>query len=160
MTVLEPVVIERKPFMVIGLEYAGPMENFEGISALWGSYTRRAKEISPKVGKKVGYGVFYNTPEQVEIGETCYMACAKVKAKTEIPEGMEKMHVPGGTFAMLTHKGILTDLPKAFQTLFKWIEDSSLIVATSPGYERYDKRFSASSPECEIDIFIPVIARQ
>jgi AraC family transcriptional regulator len=108
------------------------------------------------LGKKTGYGVFYNTPEQAEMGETCYMACAPVTAKTKVPEGMEKLRVPGGTFAMITHKGILTDLPLAFQKLFKWIGDSSYEVLSTPGYELYDERFDASSPECEIDIFIPV----
>jgi len=156
MTVLEPVIVEREPFKVIGLEYSGPMENFEGISALWGSYIKRAKEIDPKVGKRLGFGVFYSTPEQAEMGETCYMACAQVTDKTTTPEGMEKMHVPGGTFAMLTHKGIMTDLPRAFQTLFSWIADLPYETLSAPGYEMYDERFSASSPECEIDIFIPV----
>jgi predicted transcriptional regulator YdeE len=156
MATLKPTIVERDPFIVIGLEYIGPMDNFEGIAALWGGYTKRAKEITPKIGTKIGYGIFYNTPEQAEMGETCYMACAPVTAKTKIPKGMEKLHVPGGTFVMLTHKGILTDLPKAFEKLFKWIDKSPYKTLSTPGYEFYDERFSPSSPECEIDIFIPV----
>lgn len=156
MATRKPTVVERKPFTVIGLEYVGPMENFEGIARLWGTYTKRAREISPKIGRRVGYGVFYNTPEQAEIGETCYMACAPVTAKTKVPEGMEKLKVPGGKFATITHKGILTDLPLAFEKLFKWIADSPYEALRTPGYELYDERFSASSPDCEIDIFIPV----
>ena len=156
MAALEPVVVDREAFTVIGVEYQGPMDNFEGISGVWGSHSKRAGEIEPKASETNGFGVFYSTPEQAELGETCYMACAPVTAKTRVPEGMEKLQVPGGKFAMLTHKGILTDLPKAFETLFRWIADSPYEVAGSPGYELYDERFSPSSPECEIDIYIPV----
>lgn len=151
-----PTIVERPDFTVIGLEYVGPMDNFKGISGLWGKYTRRAVEIPSKQGTNMAFGVFYNTPDQVEIGETSYMACAAVPPDTKVPEGMEKMTVPGGTFATLTHKGVLTDLPKAFEALFKWIADSPYTTTGAPGYELYDERFDASSPECEIDIFIPV----
>lgn len=156
MATRKPTVVERDPFTVIGLEYSGPMDDFASISGLWGSYTKRAKEISPKVGRKTGYGVFYMTPAQAELGETSYMACAEVTAQTPVPDGMERLEVPGGTFATYTHKGILTDLPKAFETLFKWIAQSPYQALNTPGYELYDERFSPTSPECEIDIFIPV----
>lgn len=156
MTTLEPTIVEREPFIVIGLEYTGPMDNFEDISALWGSYSKRAAEIDPKASEVTGYGVFYNTPAQAELGETCYMACAAVTGETRVPAGMEKLTVPGGQFAMLTHKGILTDLPRAFEKLFRWIADSPYKSINAPGYELYDERFDPSSPVCEIDIFIPV----
>lgn len=60
---------------------------------------------------------------------------------------------------MLMHKGILTDLPQAFETLFRWIAESPYETLGTPGYELYDERFSPVSPDCEIDIFIPVKAQ-
>ena len=153
-----PTIVERSNFTVIGLEYVGPMDNFKGISGLWGKYTGRAAEIPSKQGTNKAFGVFYNTPDQVEIGETSYIACAEVPPDTKAPKDMEKITVPGGTFVTLTHRGVLTDLPKAFQSVFKWIADSPCETTGAPGYELYDERFDASSPQCEIDIFIPVNA--
>lgn len=156
MATRNPVIVDRDAFTVIGVEYQGPMDNFEGISGVWGSYTKRAGEIFPKLSETIGFGVFYSTPEQAELGETCYMACAPVTTKTKVPKGMEKLQVPGGKFAMLTHKGILTDLPNAFEKLFRWIDESDYEPLSTPGYELYDERFSPTSVDCEIDIYIPV----
>jgi AraC family transcriptional regulator len=156
MATRNPVIVDRDAFTVIGVEYQGPMDNFEGISGVWRSYTKRAGEIFPKVSEITGYGVFYSTPEQAELGETFYMACAAVTAKTPVPQGMEKLQVPGGKFVMLTHKGILKNLPETFEILFRWIAQSPYETLGAPGYELYDERFDPVSPNCEIDIFIPV----
>ena len=152
----QPQVIEREPFSVIGLVYQGPMGNHEGLADLWHGWERRSGEIQPKAAENLAFGVFYSSPAQVQQGEFTYLAGSPVTIAAEVPEGMERIAVPGGSFASLTHKGPMEDLAATYQALFQWIDDSGRAVDDRPGYELYDGRFNPVSPDNEIDLFISV----
>ena len=151
-----PGIAQRDAFTVIGLPYEGPMDNHEGLSAVWHDYEKRAEEIAPRASENTGFGVFTSSPEQAAKGEMTYLACAPVTEETPVPEGMVRLEVPGGQFAMLTHVGFLTGLRDSYSRLFQWIGEQGLAPDGRPGYELYDQRFNPSSPDNEIDLYIPV----
>ena len=90
--------------------------------------------------------------------ELLYVPGTAVRGVASIAEGMVSHTVPASTFAVITHRGPIADLPETIRCGMEvWLPGS--------GYrwnllevERYDHRFSIESPEeSEMEIWIGVV---
>ncbi|HET9844077.1 MAG TPA: GyrI-like domain-containing protein [Gammaproteobacteria bacterium] len=153
---IEPHIVSREPFTVVGLEYKGPMKNMVDIPKLWHLFNDRIQEIENKMAEDRLYGVFYQTPSQRATSEMTYMACVPVSHDQEIPEGMISKEVQGGKFAALTHKGPISDIVQSIDFLHSWILGSEFEFDQRESYELYDNRFQYESADSEFDIFLAI----
>ena len=77
----------------------------------------------------------------------------------ELPEGLETKIIPGGRYAVFTHKGTVDTLIKTYDYIMgSWILFTKEILDDREDFEVYDERFlGIDNPESRIDIYIPVI---
>jgi AraC family transcriptional regulator len=72
---------------------------------------------------------------------------------------MSGLTVPGGTFAVFTHRGTMPSFGKTIAAIWReWIPASGLKPTHAPDFERYDGRFQHDSPASEMDVYVPVVA--
>jgi AraC family transcriptional regulator len=149
---MEPKIVLKDGFAVIGLKYHGKNENGE-VPQLWGGLGPRSGEIANVVKGNVAYGISANL--DAETGEFDYVAGYEVSSTESVPEGMACFEVPGGKYAVFT-----TTLPKIGETFqyayHTWLPQSDYQPAAGPDFELYGEYFDPRDPESEFEVYIPV----
>jgi AraC family transcriptional regulator len=149
---MEPKIVSRPAFTVIGMKYRGKNENKE-IPQMWDRFIPRTGEIKHKVNPHVAYGVMGNYDESS--GEFDYVAGFEVESSADIPEGMVSWQVPAQTYAVFTCT--LPTLIEAFQRVYQtWLPQSGYRRADGPEFELYDEKFNPEDGRLEMYIYIPV----
>lgn len=76
----------------------------------------------------------------------------------DLPEGMEKKTIPGGRYAVFTHKGPVDTLIKTYDYIWgSWALFTKETLDDREDFEIYDHRFlDAFHPDSQIDICIPI----
>ena len=82
---MEPKIIERGAFTVVGLKYRGKNENNE-IPQLWQALGPRTGEIEHLADDTAAYGI--NVNMDMATGEWDYIAGFEVSSPEDVPEGM------------------------------------------------------------------------
>ena len=149
---MDPRIVDRPGFTVVGLKYRGKNENNE-IPQLWQVLGPRAGEIENMVSDHVAYGISANVDQST--GEFDYIAGFEVSTVKELPEGMVSFKVPGSKYAVFS-----TTLPKIGETFdnayHAWLPQSSYQPTGGPEFEFYDERFDPQDPDSLFDLYIPV----
>jgi AraC family transcriptional regulator len=149
---MEPVIVERAAFTVVGLKYRGKNENNE-IPQLWAAFHPRIGEIKNMVTDRVAYGISANVDEST--GEFDYIAGFEVSNAKDIAAGMVSFEVPGGRYAVFA-----TTLPKIGETFdnayHTWLPEAGYQPTADPEFELYDEHFTIEDPNSEFDLYIPV----
>ena len=149
---MEPKIVHKDGFTVVGPKYHGKNENNE-VPQLWGTFGTRRDEIKNVVNGYVAYGI--NANMDAETGEFDYVAGYEVSSAENVPEGMACFEVPGGEYAVFT-----TTLPKlgeTFQYAYQtWLPQSGYQHADGPDFELYDEYFNPQDPESQLGIYIAI----
>jgi AraC family transcriptional regulator len=149
---MEPKIINRPAFTVVGAKYHGKNENDE-IPQMWGEFGPRMGEIKHVVDPHVAYGVMDNYDE--ESGTFDYLAGLEVESAVDLPEGMVGWEVPEQTYAVFT--STLPTLHETFQHIYEtWLPQSGHQRAGGPEFELYDENFDPQDESSEMYIYIPV----
>ena len=149
---MEPKIVSRPAFTVVGMKYRGKNENNE-VPQLWGKFWPRNNEIQHKVNPQMTYGVLGNKDDNT--GEFDYVAGFEVDSMADIPEGMVSWEVPEQTYAVFTCT--LPTLMETFQYIFKtWLLRSAYEFADGPEFELYDENFDPEDENSEVYVYIPV----
>ena len=151
---IEPEIVQKEAFTIVGMEasFIGALSpdanNFELVPALWHRFINRLDEVESRTDEAC-YGLIITRPERERShpDELLYVAGAAVRGVASIAEGMVSHTVPASTFAVITHRGPIADLPETILcAMEEWLPGS--------GYrwnllevERYDHRFSIESPQ-------------
>jgi AraC family transcriptional regulator len=93
---VEPRIVRRSGFVVVGMKYRGKSEKNE-IPQLWEKFMPRVGEIKQRANR-YGLGVMDNYDEKT--GEFDYLAGVEVEEASDIPQGMESWQVPEQTYAV------------------------------------------------------------
>jgi len=148
---MEPKIVEKKDFKVVGIPYYGNNENGE-IPKLWGVYNERAGEIKDIVSHEVCLGVC--DPGMSEDGKFHYTICKEVKSFQDIPQGMITKEVPGGKYLVFTYNGPIEKIGEFYKKIYgTWLPNLQYEVEVRPDFEYYDKRFCENG---EMDIYVPI----
>jgi AraC family transcriptional regulator len=143
-----PVMREHRAFRVVGLGTDVRGHDISAVPGLWQSFAQRYLEIGPP---GVTYGVSYDIGDA---GDFHYMAGME---GPNVPADMTTCDVPGGRYAVFTHRGTVGDLPKTIYSIWnKALPDAGLEPALAPEFERYDERFDAVTGRGEVEIWIPM----
>ncbi len=156
---MEPEIVEKPALRIAGLgtdflSILSPnANNFEVIPALWGRYLARAGEIQ-RHGRD-DYGIV--TCEEGSDGKCHYVAGAELTAGASAPVGMVTVDIPAGRYAVFTHRGPLDRLEHTMRYIHgSWLPRSGFRYREAPEVERYGAKFNPSSPDSELEIWIPL----
>lgn len=151
-----PVSAPRKQelpaFRVVGLGTDCSFTQTGAIPALWQSFMAREGEV---VGAVPGaaYGVCCMGDEA---GNFRYIAGV---AATGSAPGMEHIDLPAQLYAVFTHSGHISDLPKTVYTIWnKALPELGLEAAKAADFERYDQRFDGRAGRGEVEIWVPIVS--
>ena len=149
---MEPKIVRRPAFTVVGVKYRGKNENNE-IKQMWQVFGPRMGEIKHKVDVYTALGVCANKDN--ETGEFDYIAGFEVETAAEIPPDMVSIDIPAATYAAFA-----TTLPAIGQTFdnahHKWIPQAGYRPTGGAELEVYGKEFEPQDPASTFDIYIPV----
>lgn len=82
--------------------------------------------------------LYHDDPASVPVDELRAHAGTAVDPEAVLPEGCERIEIPGGRAAVLTFRGPYSGLPEAWAYLYGiWLPGSGETVADRPPYERY-----------------------
>ena len=149
---MEPKIVKRSAFTVVGVKYRGRNENNE-IKQMWQDFGPRMLEIQHKVDAYTALGVCANIDH--ETGEFDYVAGFEVEDAAVIPAGMVSIEIPEATYAVFA-----TTLPAIGQTFDnahqEWIPQSRYRPTGGTELEVYDEEFDPQDPTSTFEICIPV----
>ncbi|MEO0912357.1 MAG: AraC family transcriptional regulator [Pseudomonadota bacterium] len=151
--VAAPEMREREAFRVVGLSAQCTFEDISAIPALWQGFNARESEVAGVVG--AAYGVCCDGDGA---GRFRYVAGAEAPGDAGMPDGMDDVAIPAGRYAVFTHTGHISDLPRTVYTIWnKALPDAGLEPRPAPDFEVYDKRFDVETGRGAVEIWIPVV---
>ena len=146
---MEPSIITKPAFTVVGLPYFGKNENQE-IHELWNQFNRRMEQIgSIKNETGEAYIGLCITPDNDPMeGAFEYVAGLPVTAAEDLPEGFVVREVPAHTYAVFPHRGDLASLGNTYEYIYEtWLPQSGYQLAEKLDFEYYDEDFKDFAPD-------------
>jgi len=148
---MEPKIMTKAEFTVVGMRYHGKNENNE-IAQVWQEFIPRMGEIKHRSEHGYSYGVCRDLTED---GQFEYMAGVAVDKVADVPEGMADWTVPAQKYAVFTCT--LPTLAAAYEHAFRtWLPQSDYQRAEGPDFELYDESFDAEKEDSELFIYVPI----
>jgi AraC family transcriptional regulator len=146
---VEPKIVSKPAFTVVGLLYRGKNEHGE-ISQMWEKLLPRADEIRDQVTPHLSYGVLDHFDRQT--GEFDYVAGFGVERGAQLPEGMVRWDVPAQTYAVFPCT--LPMIMAGFDNARRWFTQSGTQRADGPEFEFYDEHFMGG--DSALYIYMPI----
>lgn len=155
---MEPKIITKPAFTVVGLPYFGKNENQE-IHELWNEFNRRMAQtggIKNETGE-AAIGLCITPDVETTAGVFEYVAGLPVSKVEDVPEGFVVRQVPEYTYAVFAHKGDLASLHKTYEYIYEtWLPQSGYQLAAKIDFEYYNEDFKDFAPESVFYIYIPI----
>lgn len=143
----------RPSFFVVGLEISGPYSKIPEIGAMWPTFSQRIPEIHNAVNAHIAYGITHDRAT-----DFTYYAAIEVSDAPEVPEGLVKVEVPAGKYAVFTHKGTVRTLHQTIGAARQTLTEAGHELDTSSyWFELYDERFDPTSDTSELDLFFRIV---
>ncbi len=153
---MEPQIVEKGAFSVVGLKLRCGMEQPNDFPRLWGQIFERMGEVRGIVENGVSYGVMDNY--NAATGSWDYVAGFSVEADGATPEGMVKTDIPAATYAVFACT--LPTIQATYDMIYQqWLPQSGYEHAPVPELERYGTTFNPDDPDSTYDIYIPVVGK-
>ncbi|MDQ0875927.1 putative transcriptional regulator YdeE [Paenibacillus sp. V4I3] len=141
--------VVKRGFSAVGARQAKYSEYPTVIPLSFDSLISRVKEIQYRTGIKLA---LYEPSNYAPDNLGTYYTTAQVTEIAFIPQGMVSQTTPVCTYAVFTHKGEIWKISDAYGSLNSWIDEN--------GYKHtkglMDERFNPTSPESELEIYLPI----
>lgn len=133
-------------------------------SKLWRNFSPRIKEIKNLTGSNrysvelYPYTTFFeNFDPEMEYEK---WAAAAVSEFDTIPDGMEKLIVPKGLYAVFHYKGKPSEAQETFRFIFGlWLPHSEYKMDERPYFALMGEKYKGESPDSEEEFWIPIIKK-
>jgi AraC family transcriptional regulator len=134
------------------------LENKTG--ELWRGFMPRLREINNSAGEEL-YSVEVYRPHYFDAFDPGKVfdkwAAIEVVDFDTVPEGMETIILPGGTYAVFKHRGPASEGSKTFGYIFgSWLPNSDFSLDERPHFAVMGDKYKHESPDSEEEIWIPV----
>lgn len=155
---MEPRVVEKPAFKVVGLSGEFSQQTNDQIPALWTAFWNRHKEVRSALG-----GHCFGMCIGVDDDRFTYLAAVEVTDLDDVPEGMCGCDIAAQTYAVFSvplagKDPIGKELGRANRFIWKtWLPESGYRFAKAPDFEYYDERFDPKTLRGEIDLYIPIV---
>lgn len=84
-------------------------------------------------------------------------AAVKVHEFISVPEGMEKLVIPGGIYAVFLYKGKASEAEKFYRYIFEtWMPNSEYVLDNRPHFAVMGDNYKNEDPGSEEELWIPV----
>ncbi|WP_353192372.1 AraC family transcriptional regulator [Pandoraea pnomenusa] len=151
-----PIAVESFPATTLAvLRHSG---DYQGIGPVFVRAFMLAAAHGLAQPDAIGYGVYFDDPEQVPTDRLRSMAGVSVPADAKVSDDLERFEIPAGRCAVLTYTGPYNEMSQPYQWLFsEWLPNSGLEPADFPMFEQYlnDPR-STPPAQLQTRICLPV----
>jgi AraC family transcriptional regulator len=154
---MEPRIVRRSAFQVIGMAGRFTPATNSRIPELWARFVSRIPDVPQRRGAHTLGLCLDAAPDAAdEVGFT-YVAGVEVERLERVPDGMMALTVPANTYAVFTHSGHIARLPDTVRQVWgHWLPASSYRHVPAPDFEWYDERWDPRSGEGDVDIYVPI----
>ncbi|CAB3682620.1 DNA gyrase inhibitor [Achromobacter deleyi] len=88
--------------------------------------------------ESIGFGVYFDDPEQVPVGQLRSLAGMSVAPDADLGDELERFEIPAGRCAILTYTGPYNEMDKPYNWMFsEWLPASGAVPADFPMFEQY-----------------------
>ncbi|WP_373980868.1 AraC family transcriptional regulator [Achromobacter sp. JD417] len=131
-----PVVIENFPGTTLAvLPHRG---SYQDIGPVFSRAFMLAIGRGIATPDTIGYGIYFDDPEQVPESQLRSLAGMPVAPDADIGQELERFEIPAGRCAILTYTGPYNEMRKPYDWLFaEWLPSSSMAPADFPMFEQY-----------------------
>jgi predicted transcriptional regulator YdeE len=161
----QPTFLHKDAFKIVGVERY--TENgIPSIQEAWSEFTKRSEEIKRISTPRVCYGFedysrdfVMNSPG---FPKYYYLAAWEVDKIADVPEGMKSKEVPAADYAMFTHRGSISALPKVFAYIYgEWMPASGYAMdpKVQADFERYTEKMT-DMENAVVEIWVPVVKKE
>jgi predicted transcriptional regulator YdeE/DNA-binding transcriptional MerR regulator len=153
---MEPKIVTKPAFYVVGMQYIGKNEDQE-IAKMWGNFLPRINEPA-RIKPQLSYGLCDSSIAGPEEADFEYVAGVEVAGPdVAVPEGMVLRSVPERKYAIFTHHGTLDTLGETYQNIYNtWLPQLGYKVADEFDMEVYDEDFIPDSPDSKLYIYMAI----
>ncbi|MCX7746423.1 MAG: AraC family transcriptional regulator [Clostridia bacterium] len=159
---LTPQIVQKEPIRIVGIcGQTSIQENRTDL--LWLKFTERMNEIRGIEGR--GYYSICRYSPEVEVRDiledftyTAFLGL-EVENFEHVPSGMETHVIPGGSYAVFSHKGNTSVAMETYRYIFgEWYPNTPYRLNGNFDFEYYRERYiyGVDMEELELDIHIPV----
>lgn len=157
----KPVIRDLESKKLIGICIATSLAD-DKTSLLWNRFMKLKGSIENITGENLYsvqiYGEKFMSGEFDTQSEFSKWAATEVSNYSEIPKGLEKLEIPGGKYAVFTHKGTAREFAETSNFIFnQWLPDSEYKLDDRPHFEVLGEDYKGpENPESQEDIWIPI----
>lgn len=170
---MEPRIVTRPGFRVVGLAGRYDLETNIQIPSLWARFAPTIGSIDRRVGLET-FGVCCSDEvlgrdqearlvtaaspaPTADSASFIYAAGVAVEESAPIPDGMVGLTIPDNRYAVFTHVGHLSGLRETTRRIWgEWLPASPYTTIEAPDLELYDERMNPETGDGEVDIYVPV----
>lgn len=154
MTNLKPIIIEISGKKLVGMHDAILQSEKHKIGQLWQRFMPKKQNIVNNVDSTHIAAQDYDLPNDLDKPFKIW-AAVEVSNFETIPEGMSKLNIPAGLYAVFTLKGM--DIGGLYQDIMTtWLPNSGYGIDSRPHFQVMDERYKNGSPDSEEDIYLPI----
>jgi AraC family transcriptional regulator len=157
---MTPRIETFKETKLIGKRLSMSFEKDKTIE-LWKSFSPRRKEINNAVNSELYSVIIYPDTHFLEklnsAREYEKWAAIEVSDFDSVPEGMEKLIIPKGQYAVFHYKGKPSEAQETFRFIYGiWLPNSDYKMDDRPYFAIMGEKYKGDAPESEEDFWIPI----
>lgn len=157
---MTPRIEEKEPATLVGYcqrNSSGPATTV----ALWREFMPKRNEIGSRTSLDlISMRVYHMNAMEALSPNTPFdeWAAVEVRHVSTVPEGMETIELPSGTYAVFIHKGPASTFPDTARHIFgTWLPSSDYRLDARPHLAVMGPDYRADNPEAEEEIWVPVV---
>lgn len=159
---VHPAIVELAPIRVVGIRGETTLRDNQ-LPLLWQRFNGMAADIPNKAPQARGFGICEACQDNtlyIMNSDVLFTEVVAVEVQTfeGVPEGFVTKEIPGGKYAVFTHRGPLGALTQTFDYIWgTWFLATKEELDCREDFELYDERFLGyEHPESEVDLYIPI----
>ena len=151
---IEPRIEKLGALTVVGLSRRQNLANAQAIPGQWQQFMTRYEEIEHKA-EPIPVSV---TTDMDGDGNFSYLTGVIVSSAGIPPKGLVAQNVPAQTYAVFTHAGHVSEIPKTYAAIWdQWIPQSGKVVSDGPWLEKHLPTFNPQTGLGGVEIWIPLM---
>jgi len=155
---MEPRIVNLKEKKLVGKKVTMSIADNK-VKELWSGFIPRRKEITNNLTNDFISLSVYNPSYFLDFKPTNEFekwAAVEVSDFTNVPNGLEKLTLTEGLYAVFEYKGSSSDI-SIFQYIFGvWLPKSEYLLDNRPHFEVLGEKYKNDDPNSEEEIWIPL----
>jgi AraC family transcriptional regulator len=148
----DPQMVHRDAFTAVGLTTRATEE--ADLGAHWNDFETRHGSYTDRIGSEEAFGVLFDFDDGT--GSFTYLAGVEPSDETDVPASLDRVEVPGGTYAVFTAR--LDEVGAVMDLVYdEWFPSVAYERGTGPEFEYYGPEFDPTDPDATLDVYVPVV---